>query len=104
MASVPGITAAATPVETEAGVRDKLASTETFLQLLIAQIRNQDPLNPQDPTQFVSQLAEFSSLEQLLDMKEALEGIQATLSAQQEPSEPQPEAQSRNGGPFPPQT
>jgi flagellar basal-body rod modification protein FlgD len=45
---------------------DPLAQQQTFLQLLCAQIQNQDPMDPtQDPTQYVTQLAEFSSLEQL---------------------------------------
>ena len=34
-----------------------------FLQLLVAQMRNQDPLNPSDGTQFVAQLAQFQQLE-----------------------------------------
>lgn len=37
---------------------------DQFLQLLVAQLRNQDPLNPTDSTTFVSQLATFSQLEQ----------------------------------------
>ena len=52
----------------------------TFLQLLVTQIRNQDPLNPQDPTQFVTQLAQFSSLEQLLAMNNSLETIETLLA------------------------
>jgi flagellar basal-body rod modification protein FlgD len=35
-----------------------------FLQLLVAQLKNQDPLNPTDSTQFVTQLAQFQQLEQ----------------------------------------
>jgi len=54
-------------------------SRDMFLKLLVNQIRNQDPLNPQDPTAFVSQLADFSSLEQLLDMRESLQAIRAGL-------------------------
>ncbi len=53
------------------------ADTGTFLRLLVTQVRNQDPLDPQDPTEFVSQLAEFSSLEQLLNMNKQLEVIAA---------------------------
>ncbi len=48
------------------------ADSQTFLQLLVAQIKNQDPLSPQDPTAFMSQLAEFSSLEQLISINDRL--------------------------------
>lgn len=41
---------------------------EEFLKLLMAQIKNQDPLNPMDDTQFVSQLATFSQLEQMINV------------------------------------
>lgn len=47
---------------------DALANENTFLKLFIAQLQNQDPLNPQDGTQFVAQLAQFSDLEQTLGM------------------------------------
>ena len=53
------------------------ADTGTFLRLLVTQVKNQDPLNPQDPTEFVSQLAQFSSLEQLLNVNKQLEIIAA---------------------------
>lgn len=39
-----------------------------FLQLLVAQMSNQDPLNPQEGTEFASQLAQYSSLEQLMNL------------------------------------
>jgi flagellar basal-body rod modification protein FlgD len=45
---------------------DPLASESTFLTLLVSQLQNQDPLNPVDSTQFVSQLTEYSQLEQLM--------------------------------------
>ena len=48
---------------------DALANKETFLQLLVAQIKNQDPLKPTDGIQFVSQLAQFSELEQLIGIR-----------------------------------
>ncbi len=45
---------------------DPLAQEQTFLQLLVAQVQNQDPMNPStDPTEYVTELAQFSSLEQL---------------------------------------
>ena len=52
--------------------------SQTFLLLLVTQMKNQDPLNPQDPTQFVSQFAEFSSLEQLLQIRKSVEALAAT--------------------------
>ena len=42
---------------------------QDFLQLLTTQLQNQDPLNPTDSTQFVSQLAQFSSLEQMMQIR-----------------------------------
>ena len=48
-----------------------IAPTEdTFLKLLVSQLQNQDPLNPADSTQFVGQLAQFSSLEQLIQINQ----------------------------------
>lgn len=44
-------------------------SEEVFLQLLVSQIQNQDPLNPTDSTTFVSQLAQFSELEQVIAIR-----------------------------------
>jgi flagellar basal-body rod modification protein FlgD len=44
-----------------------------FLMLLVTQLRHQDPLNPMDATAFASQLAEFSGLEQLIQLNERFE-------------------------------
>lgn len=60
--SQTGKTPAAAPV-------DALANEQTFLKLLVSQIRNQDPLNPTDSMQYVSQLAQFSSLEQMIQIR-----------------------------------
>ncbi|MFV0438998.1 MAG: flagellar hook assembly protein FlgD [Desulfopila sp.] len=48
---------------------------EDFLSLLVAQMKNQDPLNPDDPTQFTTQLAQFSQLEQMFNMNGNLESL-----------------------------
>lgn len=68
-------TAAATQ---DAGLQG-LQQKETFLKLLVAQIKNQNPLNPSDGMQFVSQLAQFSELEQLMQMRSELETIRKDL-------------------------
>lgn len=53
---------------------------ETFLTLLTAQIRSQDPLAPLDSTQFVEQLATFSSLELQAETNQKLDQITYLLS------------------------
>lgn len=74
-----------TAATTEAEVRPAPtteATRDVFLKLLVAQIQNQDPLNPMDPTQFVSQLSQFSSTEQLLEIRQTLDSIHEVLNEQ----------------------
>lgn len=54
-----------------------------FLTLLIAQLKNQDPMNPTDNTQFVSELATFSSLQQQTTMTQSIqqESAEALIGA-----------------------
>jgi flagellar basal-body rod modification protein FlgD len=59
--------------------KEQLASKEAFLQLLVSQIKNQNPLNPTDGVQFLSQLAQFSELEQLIGVRSDLTQIRETL-------------------------
>jgi flagellar basal-body rod modification protein FlgD len=58
--------------------KDKLGR-DAFLKMFIAQMNHQDPLNPMDISQMSSQLAQYSSLEQLLNINtnlESIEGVQ----------------------------
>src|SRR5450631_4336772 len=55
-----------------------LANETTFLQLLVAQIKNQDPTQPMDSTAFLSQLAQFSQLEQLVGIRQDIEKPSST--------------------------
>ncbi len=50
-----------------------------FLQLLVAQIKNQDPLNPADGAQYLTQLAQFQQLEQSMNMGQDLSAIRSDL-------------------------
>jgi flagellar basal-body rod modification protein FlgD len=45
---------------------------DTFLKLLVEQLKHQDPLAPQDGAQFVAQLAQFNSLDQLVSINKRL--------------------------------
>jgi flagellar basal-body rod modification protein FlgD len=66
--AVPGPSAAATT-----GV--KTLTKEDFLQLLVTQLTHQDPLNPLDQNQFLAQTAQFSQLEQLVNINESLSAL-----------------------------
>jgi flagellar basal-body rod modification protein FlgD len=50
---------------------------QTFLQLLTTQLQNQDPLNPEDSSQFTNQLVLFSQVEQQIDTNTSLNSILA---------------------------
>ena len=50
-----------------------------FLQLLVAQIKNQDPLSPTDGVQFLTQLAQFQQLEQSMNSGQDLTAIRTDL-------------------------
>ena len=54
---------------------------DAFLQILITQLQNQDPTSPMDDREFIAQMAQFSSLEQMQNMTKAMENL---LSSQQE--------------------
>ncbi|HEX6925016.1 MAG TPA: flagellar hook assembly protein FlgD [Longimicrobiaceae bacterium] len=75
-ASGVGATAAATAVSKPNGAMGK----EEFLKLFVAQMKNQDPLNPMEGQELAAQLAQFSSVEQLINLNQQLEA-QADASA-----------------------
>ena len=56
---------------------------DAFLQLLVTQLQYQDPLNPMDDKEFVAELAQFSSLEQLTEINSGIENL-ATQNEQQQ--------------------
>jgi flagellar basal-body rod modification protein FlgD len=49
--------------------------TNTFLQLLTVQLKNQSPLNPLDPNAFVTQLAQFDSLGELTQIQQLMQTL-----------------------------
>ncbi len=59
----------------------KSLDKDAFLKLLVTQLKNQDPLNPQNPDQMAAQLAQFSSVEQLTEINKALAAQQGQAAA-----------------------
>ena len=69
--------AAAASQTSDTGTQDTLKNIgkDEFLKLLVAQLQNQDPLNPVQNEAFVAQLATFSSLEQLISINKAVQQL-----------------------------
>ena len=80
-ASSNNTTGTSKPAATSASGIGAMANEQTFLQLLVAQIQNQDPLSPTDSMQFVSQLAQFSSLEQLIGIHQSMNTLSTQLTS-----------------------
>lgn len=78
MSSVSGVSSALSSAISGTTTSSSFVSQDTFLKLLVTQLKNQDPLNPQDSSQFVSQLASFSSLEQMTNMSQSMETVLET--------------------------
>ena len=90
----------ATPASNSGGT-DPLADKEVFLQLLVAQLKYQDPLSPADGTQFVTQVAQFSTLEQTTRMASDLDTIRDQMSKSTSVQAPPSAASSEGAQPAP---
>src|SRR5438445_11022844 len=73
-----------------------LANEQTFLQLLVAQLKNQNPAQPMDGTTFVTQLAQFSELEQSLASRQDLDAIASKYAPTSTPSTSNDNSQQQN--------
>jgi flagellar basal-body rod modification protein FlgD len=57
----------------------KTSDKDMFMTLLVAQLKNQDPLQPQDGAAFVAQLAQFNSLDQLIGIRQSVDKLNTLL-------------------------
>jgi flagellar basal-body rod modification protein FlgD len=71
-APITGNAGGAAATETSVLAGKATLGKDDFLRILVTQLRNQDPLNPMEGTEFATQLAQFSSVEQLIQMGEAM--------------------------------
>ena len=80
MASVNATNVASTKMFDTAGEAKRNTGElgkEQFLQLLVTQLKYQDPMNPDNSTEFIAQLAQFSSLEGMTNLQDSFSGVQA---------------------------
>ncbi|MFO7912552.1 MAG: FlgD immunoglobulin-like domain containing protein, partial [Desulfotignum sp.] len=68
------------PHEKEKAEKDDALGQDAFLTMLVAQLENQDPLNPMEGTDFSAQLAQFSQLEQLIYMNKSMDNLAGSFS------------------------
>jgi flagellar hook assembly protein FlgD len=68
-----------TTTSSSEALKKKDLGKDAFLQLLVTQLQNQDPTKPQADGEFIAQLAQFSSLEQLTSMQLQLQKIGVAL-------------------------
>ena len=68
---------------TAAATGNQSLGKDAFLQLLVTQLKNQNPLSPQDNGAFVSQLAQFSSLEGINTLNDSVNNISSNYSSSQ---------------------
>ena len=70
---------------------------DRFLSLLVAQMKNQDPLNPLDNAQVTSQMAQLSTVQGIEDMNSKIEALAASLGRQSDVAGGQPDRPRRAG-------
>jgi flagellar basal-body rod modification protein FlgD len=71
------------PAAGAAGAQGTELGQDAFLTLMLAQLRNQDPLKPLEPSEFLGQLAQFSSVTGIQDMKDSVSELAGSLRSAQ---------------------
>ena len=82
--SLDNITASYKSNAQEKADKSDAVGQDVFLKMLVAQLQNQDPLNPMDGTDFSAQLAQFSQLEQLITLNDSMENLASAFTQNSE--------------------
>jgi len=83
MADISSVTSASSNIGGSIMSQNSAMGKEDFLTLMVEQLKNQDPMNPADATEFTAQLAQFSSLEQLFNINSSLEEMGGSTAEMQ---------------------
>jgi len=83
MADISSITSGSSNSGSSILSQNNAMGKEDFLTLMVEQLKNQDPMNPADATEFTAQLAQFSSLEQLFNINSSLEEMGSSTAEMQ---------------------
>ncbi|MBU2550737.1 MAG: flagellar hook assembly protein FlgD [Proteobacteria bacterium] len=79
---IENLTSSQTASGTKATSGSDAMGKEAFLKLLVTQLQNQDPLNPMEGVEFTSQLAQFTSLEQLYNLNSSFGSVSKAIESQ----------------------
>jgi flagellar basal-body rod modification protein FlgD len=78
-----GLSSSSASATSAATTASSALDKDDFLELLVVQLQNQDPLNPLDDKEFIAQLAQFSSLEQMTNVASGIETLTETVARQE---------------------
>ncbi len=83
MSAVNGVssTTGADAVQDVTATASRLANQDVFMQLLVAQLKYQNPMNPADGVEFMTQLTQFSELEQMVSIRKGVESMTEMISS-----------------------
>jgi flagellar basal-body rod modification protein FlgD len=83
MSAISGVGTDSSATQDVAAMTNRLANQDIFMQLLVAQLRHQNPMKPADGVEFMTQLTQFSQLEQTAAMRKDVRAISEFLAASQ---------------------